>query len=128
MGCMKSDANVSIEDLKAALKRFRDQRDWGQFYDPKNLAEAISIEAAELLELFLWKNPTEIESAIRKDKALLKEIENQLADVFCFSFNLANALGLDVSSIVERKIRKNRKKYPVRQSRGIAKKHTELKR
>jgi len=87
MGGMKSDAKVSVQDLKTALKRFRDQRNWSQFHDPKNLAEAISIEAAELLELFLWKGPKEIQSAIREDKTQVREIENELADIFCFSFN-----------------------------------------
>jgi len=126
MGGMKSDAKVSVQDLKTALKRFRDQRNWSQFHDPKNLAEAISIEAAELLELFLWKGPKEIQSAIRKDKTQVREIENELADIFCFSFNLANALNLDVSSIVLRKIRENGKKYPVNKSRGTATKYTKL--
>ena len=102
---MNRDAKVSVYDLKSVLKRFRDQRNWQQFHDPKNLAEAIAIEASELLELFLWKNPAEIEVAIKKGKTFQREIENELADVFCFSFNLANALDLDVSSIRDDQIR-----------------------
>jgi NTP pyrophosphatase (non-canonical NTP hydrolase) len=126
MSVMRSDAKVSVYDLKSVLKRFRDQRNWQQFHDPKNLAEAIAIEASELLELFLWKSPTEIEVAIKKGKTFQRDIENELADVFCFSFNLANALDLDVSSIVQRKIKENGKKYPISQSRGTATKYTKL--
>lgn len=126
MSGMRRDAKVSVHDLKSVLKQFRDQRNWRKFHDPKNLAEAIAIEASELLELFLWKSPTEIEVAIKKDKTFQREIENELADVFCFSFNLANALDLDVSSIVRRKIKENGKKYPVRESTGTATKYTKL--
>jgi NTP pyrophosphatase (non-canonical NTP hydrolase) len=123
---MKSDRTVSIDALKSVLKHFRDKRNWIKFHDPKNLAEAITIEASELLELFLWKSPIEIERTMKVDKAFRKEVENELADVFCFSFNLANALDLDVSTIVQRKVRKNGKRYPIRKARGTATKYTEL--
>jgi NTP pyrophosphatase (non-canonical NTP hydrolase) len=64
---MKFDSEVTLQDVKLQLARFRDQRDWRKFHDPKNLAEAISIEASELLELFLWKTPTEIDESMRTD-------------------------------------------------------------
>jgi NTP pyrophosphatase (non-canonical NTP hydrolase) len=123
---MKSDRAIAIDTLKSELKRFRDRRDWLKFHDPKNLAEAITIEASELLELFLWKNPTEIQTLAKTNKAFRKEIENELADVFCFALNLANVLNLDVSTIVQRKISQNEKRYPVRKSRGTATKYTSL--
>jgi NTP pyrophosphatase (non-canonical NTP hydrolase) len=123
---MKCDRTVSIDALKSVLKRFRNKRDWVKFHDPKNLAEAITIEASELLELFLWKGPVEIERMMKADKAYRREIENELADVFCFSFNLANALDLDVATIVQRKIRENGKRYPVQKSRGTAAKYSKL--
>jgi NTP pyrophosphatase (non-canonical NTP hydrolase) len=126
MPSMKSDATVSIHTLKTALKKFRDKRSWAKFHDPKNLAEAISIEAAELLELFLWKSPAEIEHMMRVKKAFRSEIEDELADVLCFSLNLATVLDLDVYTIVRRKVRNNEKRYPVRKSRGTATKYTEL--
>jgi dCTP diphosphatase len=126
MASMKCDRTVSIDALKSVLKRFRDKRDWVKFHDPKNLAEAITIEASELLELFLWKSPIEIERMIKVDKPFRKEIENELADVFCFALNLANALDLDVSTIVQRKIRENGRRYPVQKSRGTATKYTKL--
>lgn len=123
---MKSDKTVSIARLKLILRQFRDKRNWAQFHDPKNLAEAITIEASELLELFLWKRPEEIERLVKSDKPFKMEVENELADVFCFALNLANSLDLDVSTIVQRKINRNARHYPVRKARGTAAKYTQL--
>lgn len=120
------DKITVIDQLKDILKRFRDQRNWAQFHDPKNLAEAVSIEAAELLELFLWKTSAEIEQRIRSDAAFMTDVENELADVICFCLNLANALDIDVSTIVRRKIRENKSKYPVRLARNRSEKYTKL--
>jgi NTP pyrophosphatase (non-canonical NTP hydrolase) len=126
MPSMKSDKTVSIARLKLILRQFRDKRNWAQFHDPKNLAEAITIEASELLELFLWKRPEEIERLLKSDKSFKMEVENELADVFCFALNLANSLDLDVSTIVQRKISGNTKRYPIRKARGSAAKYTKL--
>ena len=123
---MKLDSEVTLQDVKLQLAKFRDQRDWRKFHDPKNLAEAISIEASELLELFLWKTPSEIEESIRSDRNYRKDIARELADVFCFSFNMAVALNLDVSSIVRQKMQENGKKYPVGKSKSKATKYTRL--
>lgn len=123
---MKSDKTVSIARLKLILRQFRDKRNWAQFHDPKNLAEAITIEASELLELFLWKRPEEIERLVKSDKSFKMEVENELADVFCFALNLVNSLDLDVSTIVQRKISCNAKRYPIRKARGNAAKYTKL--
>ena len=84
-----------IEDLKKKLEEFRDERDWKQFHDSKNLALALSIEAAELNELFLWKKDSESEKV---DRARLKE---ELADVFAYALMLAEKNGLSVSEIVK---------------------------
>ncbi|CAM3009077.1 nucleotide pyrophosphohydrolase [Flavobacterium frigoris] len=100
-----------------ALKKFRDERDWEQFHNSKDLAIALSIEANELLEQFLWKDPT----AANKDR--LKE---ELADVFAYAFLLADKLDLDVEKIVLDKIKKNGEKYPVDKAKGTAKKYNEL--
>jgi NTP pyrophosphatase (non-canonical NTP hydrolase) len=126
MPSMKSDKTVSVETLKSMLRQFRDRRNWAKFHDPKNLAEAISIEASELLELFLWKKPEEIETLLKLDKSFKIEVENELADIFCFALNFANSLDLDVSTIVKRKIGRNAKRYPVSKSRGNAAKYTKL--
>jgi NTP pyrophosphatase (non-canonical NTP hydrolase) len=101
-----------IRELIDLLETFRDERDWALFHDSKNLALALSIEAAELNELFLWKKDTESEAV---DKQRLRE---ELADVFAYALMLAGRHGLDVSQIVKDKIALNAKKYPVESSRG----------
>ena len=102
------------------LEQFRDERDWGQFHDSKNLALALSIEAAELNELFLWKKEDEAEQV---DRAKLRE---DLADVFAYAIMLAGRHGLEVSDIVKEKIAKNAAKYPVEKSKGSAAKYDDL--
>ncbi|MEZ7506055.1 nucleotide pyrophosphohydrolase [Flavobacterium sp. Arc2] len=102
------------------LIQFRNERDWKQFHDSKNLALAISIEASELNELFLWKKDTEVEN-INPEK--LKE---ELADVLSFAFLLAEKHNLDIFDIVSEKIKKNALKYPVEKAKGTAKKYNEL--
>ena len=111
---------ADIQTITEALVKFRDDRQWAQFHDSKNLALAISIEAAELNELFLWKDGAAAEE-VNKDK--LKE---ELADVFSFCFLLAAKHQLDVKEIVLDKIRLNDQKYPVEKARGTAKKYNEL--
>ena len=110
-----------INEITEALTRFRDERDWEQFHDSKNLAVAISIEAAELNELFLWKDIKESEEV---DKEKLKE---ELADVFAFAFLLAKKQNLDVKQIILDKIKLNATKYPIDKSKGSSKKYNELK-
>ena len=103
-----------------ALVEFRDARDWSQFHDPKNLALALSIEAAELNELYLWKGPDEVDQV---DQARIRE---ELADVFAYALLLADRYGLDPEEIVLEKVKLNGGKYPVEKSRGLATKYTEL--
>ena len=107
-----------IRELIDLLETFRDERDWAQFHDSKNLALALSIEAAELNELFLWKKDAESEAV---DKQRLRE---ELADVFAYALMLAGRHGLDVSQIVKDKIALNATKYPVESSRGSSAKYT----
>jgi NTP pyrophosphatase (non-canonical NTP hydrolase) len=99
------------------LTKFRDDRDWDQFHNPKDLAVALSIEANELLEQFLWKS---------SEEANKKKLKEELADVFAYAFLLANKLELDVEQIVLEKIKKNGEKYPVNKAKGNAKKYNEL--
>jgi len=106
-----------IKELTQALIDFRDERDWAQFHNPKDLALALNIEAGELLENFLWK------SAEQADKDELKE---ELADVLAYALLLADSYGFDVKQIVLEKIKKNALKYPVEKAKGSAKKYTEL--
>lgn len=109
------------DELIALLREFRDQRDWQQFHDTKNLALALSIEAAELNELFLWTKSEEQSEAVNKDR--LKE---ELADVFAYAYLLAAKHDLDVSEIVRDKVQSNAQKYPVEKAKGTAKKYDEL--
>jgi NTP pyrophosphatase (non-canonical NTP hydrolase) len=106
-----------IQSITAAIKKFRDERDWAKFHDAKNLAICLNVEAAELLEVFLWKSNEEI------DKARLAE---ELADVFYSAFLLADGFDLDVGRIVRAKLKKNAAKYPVKKARGSKKKYDEL--
>jgi len=106
-----------ISDLTQKLISFRDARDWKQFHNPKDLAIALSIESAELLEAFLWKSSEEAS----KDK-----IKEELADVLAYAFLLANECGLDISEIVSAKIAANGLKYPVDKAKGSARKYDEI--
>jgi len=106
-----------INELRSALLKFRDERDWAQFHNPKDLALALNIEAGELLECFLWKT---------SEKADIEQVKEELADVFAYAFLLADQYDFDVKQIVLEKIAKNALKYPVEKSKGVAKKYTEL--
>lgn len=104
-------------EITQALLKFRDERDWEQFHNPKDLAIAINVEAGELLELFLWKNPEE---------ANKEKVKEELADILAFSFLLAEKYGLDVRDIILNKIEQNNIKYPIDKAKGTAKKYNEL--
>ncbi|PXX13726.1 MazG-like nucleotide pyrophosphohydrolase family protein [Nitrosomonas ureae] len=106
-----------IKEITQALLKFRDERDWAQFHNAKDLALALNIEAAELLEAFLWK---------ASEQADIDKIREELADVIAFALLLAEKYDLDVKQIVLQKIEQNALKYPVEKSRGSAKKYTEL--
>ena len=109
-----------IQTITDALVKFRDEREWAKFHDSKNLAIAIAIEAAELNELFLWKEGAAAEE-VSKDR-----IKEELADVLSFCFLLADKHKLNVTEIVMDKIRLNNEKYPVEKAKGTAKKYNEL--
>jgi len=119
-----NDKNTTLQDLKRLLSKFRDDRDWGKFHDPKNLAQAISIEAAELQELFLWQDAKEVVKKIKSDTVYRKEVEEEFADIIIFAINFANAVEINVAKVVKEKIDKNNKKYPVEKAKGRADKYT----
>ncbi|MCK4918461.1 MAG: nucleotide pyrophosphohydrolase [Candidatus Pacebacteria bacterium] len=123
---MLNDKNTNIQTLKDLLIDFRNKRDWKQFHDPKNLAEAISIEAGELQELFLWKDKKDISKEIKNSSKFKEKVGEELADIIIFCLNFANSTDLDVSAIIEDKIKKAEKKYSVEKAKGNAKKYTEL--
>lgn len=119
------DNTTTIEELQKAVIGFRDRRNWKQFHDVKNLSMGLSVEAAELQELFLWKTPQEIETMIGSDKER-RMIGEELADVFVFLLYLGEATGIDLSDAVRNKLLVNEKKYPVEKSFNSSKKYTEL--
>jgi len=116
-------ADDRVEELKKKIIQFRDDRDWMQFHKPKDMAVSITIEAAELLEHFQWKNEGEVERKVREDR---ESIQDELADIYIYVLELSDNLGIDLVSAAEAKIAKNAAKYPVEKARGSAKKYTEL--
>lgn len=106
-----------IQHLLEQIRQFRDARDWEQFHNSKDLALALSIEASELLELFLWKGNEDGDP----DK-----LKKELADVLMYALLLADKHGLDIKEIVEEKMKLNNEKYPVEKAKGTAKKYNEL--
>jgi len=120
------DEKTTIQELKDILRKFRDDRDWKQFHDPKNLAEAISIEAGELQELFLWKDKEKIAKKLQEDEEFRKEVGEELVDVVIFCLSFANAADIDISKILKEKVEKNAKKYSVEKAKGTADKYNKL--
>jgi NTP pyrophosphatase (non-canonical NTP hydrolase) len=112
-----SDPQTTIDALKRLVANFVAERDWQQFHTPKNLSMALAIEAAELMEHFQWLTPEEA-AAVRQDPGKLTAVGEELADVVCYALALANSLGLDLSEIVQDKMRKNVAKYPAVEFRG----------
>ncbi|NDC76400.1 MAG: nucleotide pyrophosphohydrolase [Chitinophagia bacterium] len=106
-----------IAGITERLVRFRDERDWEKFHNPKDLAMAISIEAGELMEAFLWKPSPEAD---------IERVKDELADILSYSLLLAHHYGFDVAGIVREKVDRNSLRYPVEKSKGNARKHDEL--
>lgn len=115
--CTTPNSMSDIQEIITALLKFRNERDWEQFHNPKDLAIAINVEAGELLETFLWKNANEAKE---------EKIKEELADVFAFAFLLAEKYNFDVKEIVFEKIKRNAEKYPIEKAKGTAKKYNEL--
>ncbi len=114
---------MSIEELQELIRQFRDERDWMQFHNHKDMAAALAIEASELQELFLWKQGEEIE-AVAADKR--GKLEDELADVAVYLLELADNLGMDLADAIVRKLEKNAAKYPVHKAKGSSAKYDEL--
>ena len=106
-----------MEEIIEKLKKFRDERNWDQFHNNKDLAIALNIETSELLELFLWKNTDEV------DKEELKE---ELADILSYALLIADKNKLDIKEIILDKIAKNAEKYPIDKAKNTAKKYNKL--
>jgi dCTP diphosphatase len=115
---------TSISVLKQKVIRFRDERDWKQFHNPKDIALSLVLEAAEVMEHFQWKNTDEIKKHIKTHK---HEIGEELADVLYWVLLMANDLQIDLPEALNKKLTKNAKKYPIEKAKGTHKKYTQLK-
>lgn len=113
----------NLTELRDALRRFAAERDWEQFHTPKNLAMALSVEAAELLEHFQWVTDSDPGSFTLQ---ALQDVGDEAADVLLYLVRLADKLNIDLLGAAAAKIEKNAKKYPVEKARGNSKKYTEL--
>lgn len=105
-----------LELLKQRIQKFTDDRDWGQFHTPSNLAKSISIEASELLECFQW-NDTEFD---------IEAVKEELADVMNYCIQMTQVLNLDLIEIINNKMDKTEKKYPVDKAKGVSTKYNKL--
>lgn len=112
-----------IKTITSKIKKFRDERDWMQFHDPKNMAISIIIEASELLEHFQWKTKEEVQQYLISNK---NEVEEEIADIAMYLFELADNLGIDLIKAMGKKLEKNSKKYPVAKAKGRHTKYTNL--
>ena len=108
---------AELEDLRKAIVQFTQERDWDQFHNGKDLALALSIEAAELNEAFLWKEAKDVN---------VEKVKEELADIFNYAILIADKYDLDIKQIVLDKLRRNEEKYPVDKAYGSAKKYNEL--
>jgi NTP pyrophosphatase (non-canonical NTP hydrolase) len=120
-----SDSSTTVSELRERVLAFVRERDWEQFHSPKNLSMALSAEAAELMEHFLWASPEESRT-VTLDPAKRARIAEELADVVIYALEFANTTGLDVAASIEAKIAANARKYPVEKSKGRSVKYTEL--
>jgi len=108
---------TDLEELRKAIVQFTQERDWDQFHNGKDLALALSIEAAELNEAFLWKQAEEVN---------VEKVKEELADIFNYAILIADKYDLDIKQIVMDKLKRNAEKYPVEKAYGSAKKYDEL--
>ena len=109
--------NSDIELIMKEIVRFTEDRDWDQFHNGKDLALALSIEASELNEAFLWRNPEEVN---------IEKVKEELADIMNYAFLIAHKYDMDIKEIILNKLKRNGEKYPVNKAKGSAKKYNEL--
>jgi len=111
------DDGPALAELRAAMAQFVAERDWGKFHSPKNLSMGLAVEAAELMEHFLWVDNDD-SRRVRDDATKITEIADEMADVACYLLALANTLEVDLSDSIFGKLIKNSQKYPIDQYRG----------
>ena len=112
-----------MNEIKQLIKDFLKERDWEQFHSPKNLSMSISIEAAEISEIFQWCT---VDESYDLDETRRNELEQEIADVLIYSIELADKFDIDVIEAVKRKIELNKQKYPVDKCKSSSRKYTEI--
>jgi dCTP diphosphatase len=119
------DKNTTVSALRQEVERFRDERDWLKFHNPKDLSIALSIESSELEEMFLWKNEDEVKRLL-KDNNQQERVEEEMADIGIYLLSLSSVLNMDLSDAIGRKLALNSRKYPITKSKGSSRKYDEL--
>ncbi len=114
---------MDIKELQEEVIEFREEREWGQYHNPKDLAVSISLEAAELLEIFQWKDAAQVEE-LKTDETARKRVKEELGDVLIYALTLVHEFGFDPSEVVLEKMRKNNEKYPAEKVKGRSDKYT----
>lgn len=115
--------SMDIKDLQKKVIEFRDRRDWAKYHNPKDLAISLSLETAELLEIFQWKSLDEVD-ALKANEMSLQQIEEEIGDILIYSLTLTYEYNLDPSEIILNKLYVNEKRYPADKVRGKSKKYT----
>ncbi|MFH1459445.1 MAG: nucleotide pyrophosphohydrolase [Candidatus Omnitrophota bacterium] len=112
-----------VKAIIERIKKFRDERDWMQFHDPKNMAVSIILEASELLEHFQWKTIQEVEEYAKNNQ---DKIQDEIADIALYLFELSDNLGINLIDAMDKKLLKNAKKYPAEKAKGKHTKYNKL--
>ena len=122
---IKGKKSLIMDEIKIQkqLRQFAKKRDWEKFHNLKNLAVSISLESSELLEIFQWQNENSISW---KDKKILRMIEDEIADIMLYLLRFADIAKIDIEKVCEKKIKKNKKRYPIKFSKGISTKYNKL--
>ena len=114
---------MTVEEMTARILRFREERDWQQFHNPKDLALSLSLEAAEVLELMQWRNGEDLRAHLEASR---ERVGEELSDVLYWTLLLAHDLGVDLPAAFEEKMQANEAKYPAKRAKGRHTKYTDL--
>ena len=115
---------MNIKLIQSRLKKFAEDRDWEQFHSPKNITMALSVEVAELVEIFQWSNSGGLDEI--NDPNIKVQIEKEIADIFNYLLKLTDMLDIDLEKAALNKIEENDAKYPVEKFKGISKKYSDI--
>ncbi len=118
-----NDSTTTIDTLKKHVRSFIEERDWSQFHTPKNITMALSVEAAELMELFMWLDSAQSVQELEKRR---EAVEQEVADVASYLLSLCTYYKIDLAQAMERKTKLNALKYPIEKSKSISKKYSDL--